>query len=114
MSETIEKDRTGIFRWLNVNMLGVALMAGAMVLSLVRVMTIQKELFDPNKTIIHISHWQLELGYRQALQAVIDEYEKLQPGVEVVQMPVTERIYGQWLNTHLISGTALDIGFMRV
>ena len=117
MNESETRERTGVFKWFNVNMLGVALVAGAMVVSLVRVMTIRKELFDPNKTIIRVSHWQLELGYRQALQAVIDEYEKLHPGVEVVQMPVTEKIYGQWLNTHLISGTAPDIaelGFAKL
>ena len=109
MNEAEASERTGLRKWFNVNLLGIALVAGAMILSLVRVMTIRKTLFDPNKTIIRIAHWQLELGYRQALQAVIDEYEERHPGVKVVQMPVTERIYGQWLNTHLLSGTAPDL-----
>jgi len=112
-----DQRRRGALKGLSVNMLGVALVAGAMIVSLVRVLSIQRELFDPNKTIIRISHWQLELGYRQALQGVIDEYEELHPGVVIKQMPVTEKIYGQWLNTHLISGTAPDIaeiGFAKL
>ena len=94
------------------NTLGVLLVAGAMIVSMVRVLSIREQLFDPDKTIIRICHWQLELGYRQALQNVIEEYEKLHPGVVIKQMPVTEKIYGQWLNTHLISGTAPDIAEM--
>jgi raffinose/stachyose/melibiose transport system substrate-binding protein len=77
-------------------------------------MSIQKKLFDPNKTILRIQHWQLEMGYRGAMQAVIDDYVKMRKErfgeeVEIIQIPVTERVYGQLLNTHLISGTAPDL-----
>ena len=109
--------RRGPSRWLNTNTLAVIVIGVAFCMSMARVMSIHKELFDPEETILRISHWQLELGYRGALQAVIDEYEKLNPQVRVIQIPVTEKVYGQWLNTHLISGTAPDlaeIGFAKL
>ena len=47
------------------------------------------------------------------MQRVIDDYEKmwLAKGkkVRVLQQPVTEKVYAQWLNTHLIAGDAPDI-----
>ena len=109
MPETPEKERVGIGSWVNANTVGLAVLLVVISMSIIRVMSIQKKLFDPDKTIIRIAHWQLELGYRDAMQDVIDEYERLHPEVEVLQMPVTERIYGQWLNTQLISGTAPDL-----
>ena len=113
----IEKPRAPWRRWVNANTIGIAVLVCVILSSIVRVMSIQEKLFDPNKRIIRISHWQLELGYRNAVQAVIDEYEKLHPDVNVIQMPVTEKVYGQWLNVHLISGTAPDmaeIGFAKM
>ena len=102
---------TGIRRVLNTNTLAAVLLLAAMAVSLVRVMGIQKSLFDPGKITIRVAHWQLELGYREALQRQIDEYNRLhrKDHVEVVQMAVTERVYRQWLNVHLISGTAPDL-----
>src|SRR5690606_10709047 len=73
------------------------------------------------KKIIRVTHWQLEPGYRQGLQWAIDEYNKLPhvkaAKVEVVQAPIPQRIYNQFMNVHLISGTAPDIsakGFTRL
>lgn len=109
MPEAPDRQHSGIRKWINANTLGLAVLLVAISVSVVRVMSIQKELFDPDKTIIRISHWQLELGYRDAMQSAIDEYERLHPGVEILQQPMTEIIYGQWLNIQLISGTAPDI-----
>lgn len=91
------------------NGLGIILVIVALGVSLVRVLSIQEALYDPDKTVIRISHWQLELGYRQAMQEIIDDYEALHPGVTVKQIAVTEKIYGQWVNTHLNAGTAPDL-----
>jgi raffinose/stachyose/melibiose transport system substrate-binding protein len=109
-----EKVRKGVWKYINMNMLGVLFLVAALTASVMRVMSIRKKLFDPNKTIMHIQHWQLELGYRNALQAVIDRYVKMRKDlygeeIEIYQLPVTERVYAQLLNTHLISGTAPDI-----
>lgn len=63
--------------------------------------------------VVQIMHWQLEPGYREALQSIIDRYNALpkvkQAGVRVEQLPVTERVYAQLLNVHAISGTAPDL-----
>jgi raffinose/stachyose/melibiose transport system substrate-binding protein len=82
--------------------------------SLYQVLTVHHELFDPNETILRIGHWQLELGYRSAIQDIIDDYEKLQwdkfhRRIKIIQMPVAQTIFDSWLATHLISGDAPDI-----
>ncbi|MGE9291521.1 MAG: ABC transporter substrate-binding protein [Puniceicoccales bacterium] len=60
-----------------------------------------------------IAHWQLEPGFRDGFQWAIDEYNKLPhvkaAGVEVEQTGITEKVYAQFMNVHLISGTAPDI-----
>ena len=102
--------------WASANMVGVVLLVAAFVASMVRVFSVQKELFDPDVVTLRISHWQLETGYREALDDVIAMYEKLQAAkgnkVRVLQMPVGERVYAQWLNTSLISQQAPDICLM--
>lgn len=68
---------------------------------------------DRGKRIVRVLHWQLEPGYREALQATIDRYNRLphivEAGVEVRQIAISEKVYTQYLNVHLISGTAPDI-----
>jgi raffinose/stachyose/melibiose transport system substrate-binding protein len=103
--------------WLNINMVGVLLVLVAFGISMKRVFSIREQLEGTDgTTIIRISHWQLELGYRDALQHVINMYQeeqaKLGRKVRVLQMPVTERVYGPWLNTNLISQQAPDIVLM--
>jgi len=103
--------------WLHINMLGVLLVLFAFAVSMKRVFSIRSELEGSDgTTILRISHWQLELGYRDALQKVIDLYQQEQAKkgkkVRILQMPVTERVYGPWLNTNLISGEAPDVVLM--
>jgi len=102
--------------WLNMNLVGVLLLASAFVVSMVQVFSVHEQLFNPDETIVRISHWQLEAGYREAFDAVIKEYEDVQLAkgkrVRVLQIPVTEKLYSQWLNTNLISGQAPDIASM--
>ncbi|WP_309380795.1 hypothetical protein [Cerasicoccus frondis] len=63
--------------------------------------------------VVRIAHWQLEPGYREALDWAMDEYCRLphvkEAGIKVVQMPMPTRVYNQFMNVHLISGTAPDI-----
>ncbi|MBN2241853.1 MAG: extracellular solute-binding protein [Acidobacteria bacterium] len=120
--ERPEKARKGVWKYLNTTSLGVLFLVASFGVSIARVLSIREKLFDPSKTILRISHWQLEMGYRNAMQAVIDKYvqmrkERFGQDVEIIQIPVTERVYGQLLNTHLISGTAPDIaelGFAKL
>lgn len=66
-----------------------------------------------DKKIIRVAHWQLEPGYREALDKAINDFNNLphvkENDVEVVQSAITERVYSQFMNVHLISGTAPDI-----
>ena len=112
MSTPPPRSRRLLPTWINVNLLGVALLLGTVGTSLYRVTSIHRTLFDPSVTTIRIAHWQLETGYRNAMDVVIAEYEKLHPNVRVIQMPVTEKVYAQWLNTHLISGDAPELAEM--
>tara|TARA_R100000027_G_scaffold50114_1_gene38760 strand:+ start:12079 stop:13923 length:1845 start_codon:yes stop_codon:yes gene_type:complete len=68
---------------------------------------------DGGKRKVLIAHWQLEPGFRDGLQWAIDEYNNLPhvraAGVEVEQTGITEKVYAQFMNVHLISGTAPDI-----
>lgn len=105
--------------WLNMNMIGLLLIVGSFVVSLGMVVGrsfdgsgVSQETGEKKK-VVTIMHWQLEPGYREALQKVIDEYNQLphivEANVEVRQLDVTERVYGQILNVHAVSGTAPDI-----
>lgn len=58
---------------------------------------------------LRIGHWQLESGLREAFDAIGREFERLNPGVRVEQIPVPERIFPNWLITQLVGGTAPDL-----
>lgn len=102
-----------------VGSLGVVVLIGVLIFSLFQVWSVKQGQVAGGKHVIRISHWQLELGYRQALQGVIERYnalkkEQFEKGlidhpVEAVQLPVTEKVYPQLINTHMIAGTAPDI-----
>jgi ABC-type glycerol-3-phosphate transport system substrate-binding protein len=66
---------------------------------------------------IRVAHWQLEPGFRDAMQWAIDEYNQLpqvkEAGIIVEQIPISERVYAQFMNIHLISGTAPDIAVKK-
>ncbi len=91
------------------NIISLVLLVSAFIVSLLYIGKTQKIEYDPSKIHIRISHWQLELGYRDALAAVIKDYEKLHPKVRIHQIPVSEQFYGQVINTNLVGGTAPDL-----
>jgi len=66
---------------------------------------------EPAETrrVVRVGHFMLHSGIRDALQAVIDDYERRHPDVHVVQVPVPDRAYPQFLRTQLVAGTAPDI-----
>ena len=68
----------------------------------------------PDVTTIKLCHWQLESGFREALQKLIDEYEKIYfekhgKKIRIVQLPIGEKGYSQYVNTTIIGETAPDI-----
>jgi raffinose/stachyose/melibiose transport system substrate-binding protein len=102
---------------INQGMLGAALLLVGFVVSLIHVLRpvavdeSGEKIAEEN--IVHVLHWQLEPGFREALEGAIQSYNELphvrEQGYRVQQMAVTERVYRQFLNVHLISGTAPDI-----
>ncbi|MFH0908055.1 MAG: ABC transporter substrate-binding protein [bacterium] len=63
----------------------------------------------PDAITVRIGHWQLEASVRDAIDAMAKEYRKLHPNVYVVQDAIPEGVYGQWVSTQLMGGTAPDI-----
>ena len=104
MSNDSRVEKTGYGSAVGIVLLVVAFTA-SLIISIKSTLTVER----PTKPVLRIAHWQLEAGYRDAMQAVIDDYSKLHPEIDVVQMPITETVYEQWVNTQLISGTAPDI-----
>jgi len=96
-------------RWINVSSLGAVVLVGAMAVGLARVMTIQEALYDPDRIVLRIAHWQLEAGYREALQDAIDAYEARHENVTIKQIAIGGGVYGQWLQTRLISDDGPDL-----
>ncbi|GHC01358.1 hypothetical protein [Cerasicoccus arenae] len=101
---------------INWNYIALGLLLAAYLASAVRFFVLQRTLGDGGENgqrIIRVAHWQLEPGYREALGKVIDDYNALprvkEANVTVMQTPITERVYSQFMNVHLISGTAPDI-----
>lgn len=75
------------------------------------VIRISLKLDQPTDTrrVVRVGHCMLHSGIRDALQAVIVEYERLHPNVHIVQVPVPDRVYLQFLRTQFVAGTAPDI-----
>lgn len=101
------------------NAVGFVLLIATLGISLWRVASTEQQLYAGDVAVVRVSHWQLELGYRQALQRLMDDYNALQDErfkrgeikkrVQVIQLPVSEKTYGQLINTNLIAHTAPDI-----
>ena len=68
---------------------------------------------DSKVKTITIAHWQLEDGFREAIDYAIKEFEKLKAEqgeqVKVIQSTVPIRGYTQWFTTQLISGNPADL-----
>ena len=60
--------------------------------------------------VLRIGHWQLEASVREALNQMAAEYRRtVNPNVYIVQDAIPEMVYGQWLTTQLMGGTAPDM-----
>ena len=91
------------------NFIGLGLLGLCFFISLGRVVTRTKQMADPDHVKIRFAHWQLEGSLREAFDAIVSDYEKLHPGVQVEQMAIPEKIAKNWARTQLVGGTAPDI-----
>jgi len=99
----------GLSRWLNMNSLGALLLTAVVIASAWQVIFTQRAMATETKKVIKIAHWQLEAGYRQAMDKIIAKYEQMHPDVKIEQVAITEKLYSQCLNTELISGEGPDL-----
>ena len=60
-------------------------------------------------TVLRIGHWQLEASVRDALNEMARRYRELHPDVYIIQDAIPESVYGQWVSTQLMGGTAPDM-----
>jgi len=94
--------------------LGLLILAAAVLYSVVSVAYSHLTFEAPNVTTVKIAHWQLEAGFRESLTNLIDDYEKLYKDktgkeIRIIQMPISEKGYAQFINSSLIGGVAPDI-----
>lgn len=76
----------------------------------VAIVTYRREELPAGATIVlRLGHWQLEPGVREAFTKMAAEYRKIRPEVVIIQDAIPESVYGQWMTTQLMGGTAPDI-----
>ncbi|MBD3240249.1 MAG: carbohydrate ABC transporter substrate-binding protein, partial [Chitinivibrionales bacterium] len=92
-----------------VNGIGITLVVVAYVGAVWNMIRTKREEEWTDKKVIRICHWQLESGFREGIDHAIKEFEKRFPDVKVVQLPIYERAYKQFVRTQLIGGTAPDL-----
>lgn len=62
--------------------------------------------------VIRFAHVTIHPGIIRAYDDAIRGFEKLNPGVRVVQMPVPIRMWSAWLRTQMVGGNAPDLADM--
>ncbi len=92
-----------------VNLIGILLLLACFFISSYRFLGRTVEELDPATTVLRFAHFELEDGIREALDHLSREYERLHPSVRVIQIPIPERFYPQWIKTQLIGEMAPDI-----
>ena len=93
------------------NIIGLSLLAIGFLFCLYQHFKTLKELAPEGKRTVLIAHWQGERGCREALQKVIDEYNKLHPESKVRQQIIVGAgsSFVRWCVTQIIGGTPPDI-----
>jgi len=71
--------------------------------------TQHKDAPAPGEKVIRLGHYQLEPTAKVAFEEIAKDFEKIHPGVKIVQEIIPSAAYGQWLSTQLISGKPMDI-----
>ena len=77
--------------------------------ALFSVLSYREKETPPGTVVLRFGHWQLETGVRDALNEMARDYQKIHPNVRIVQDAVPDSIYGQWISTQFMGGTAPDI-----
>ena len=89
--------------------LGIAIVAIAIIGSVVNYFYRSGQEFEPGKKNIIFAHWSSEPGAREGIQAIIDRYEKLHPDVNIIQQLIPNRAYTNWIVTRILGETMPDL-----
>ncbi len=87
----------------------IFVVVGTIAWAVFSIATRQVKQIAPGLKVIRIAHWQLEAGVRDGIDEMARQYEKLHPDVMIVQEGIPESVYGQWVTTQLMGGTAPDL-----
>lgn len=90
------------------NTIGLLLLAGFFVVALLRVYQ-QSDLAGDGRKVVRFTHWQIESGVREAFDRLEEEYEKMHPDADIVQIPIPGRIFTAWRKTQLVGGNPPDL-----
>src|SRR5688572_6661832 len=94
-------------------MTGLGLLAVAFAASAVRVLTRRENVaMRGSEVTLRFAHVSIHPGVIRAYDRAIRDYERLHPGIHVEQVPVPLRLWGPWLRTQMIGGTAPDLADM--
>jgi len=107
-----ETGERGNRSWMNY--LAVAVLALSFAMSLWKVWQVRVRENAPGVATIRITHWQLEAGFREALDDIARRFEKVyeeETGqqVRIVQNALSERVYKQYVQTQGIGKTLPDL-----
>jgi raffinose/stachyose/melibiose transport system substrate-binding protein len=96
------------------NRLGMAILGISYIISLFHMYNVEIDEQTDNKDIIRIAHWQLESGIRDGMDVMAREFEAIyqkETGreVKVIQIPISEKAYRQYVSTQCMGGTAPDL-----
>jgi raffinose/stachyose/melibiose transport system substrate-binding protein len=98
--------------------IGIVVALAFIIISLIKVLSTTKEYMFAGKNTLIFSHYQMEDGYREGLQKVINNYieekKKLGIDVNIIQTVVPWNGYTQWAITQLIGGKPSDILQMAI
>ncbi len=110
--EIIEENEEGGWK----NYLAVVILFLAYAGAVTNVLVVQKnELMETgDRVVIRMTHWQLEAGVRDTFETMAREFESAyekDTGIKlkVVQNPINEKAYKQYVQTQCIGGTAPDL-----
>jgi raffinose/stachyose/melibiose transport system substrate-binding protein len=102
-----------------INWFGLAILVVAYAVAIGHMLNVKHEQFDPDRVILRFTHWQLEKGIREGLDVMARRFEQqyyAETGekITVIQQPISERAYRQYIQTHCIGRDApdlIEIGF---
>lgn len=97
------------------SILSVALLVGAFLWAGLTIRSRRTAETPPGVKVIRIGHWQLEAGVRDAFAELAEEFANhpdviaRHGRVKIIQDAVPESVYGPWVSTNMVSGTAPDL-----